>query len=322
MKTAALVLAAAVGAQAASHAYPATFPFADNSASWPELPAVTASTPSMDDKAHTEDDNGGYVYYYDVEKTITDADFEEIGRFENIEQKGEGFAWCPHGHCEYLLKFTYGAPPVIPWATWNCTAKGTVFGAADFTGIVNGETVCAAGECCKQYIGKPAYAVEWDTQHKTVNELASGGDCVEAMPEELYCSQVIGHGQTNCKELVVSVTERLWMYHCWDMAYYYWISCTTMQIAGLDLGMVIEPAGYLSGLSASQNVALGSILLAPDKVCYPVSYYVPAEEPASEASDASADGSSTAESSSTEEEESSSSAVVVLASIAAAALML
>jgi len=266
-------------------AYPSTYPVEKGDAI-PDLPDIL---PSLTFDA---DDSGGYVYKYDIIFDMMDSDFEAGGtqaRGDAEESKGAGFAWCPNGHCQHLLVAGYGAPSSLDWQTWNCTGDGsgnaeglwnTFFSDADYTGIANGDTICAPGDCCTQYVGHVKFSSDQMEWHSWFDNLLSSNGC-GTPHEEFYCSSVTGHAQTNCHEVVPNQDDRLWMYHCYDLAFLFISECPVIAATGYNTGMVAEPAGYMDQLSMSQNIIIGSVMFAPDRVCMPYSYYYPSSSSSS-----------------------------------------
>merc|ERR1712086_578396 len=102
--------------------------------------------------------------------------------------------------------------------------------------------------------------------------------------EEVYCSSVLGHAQVNCIEVVQNTDDRLWMYHCYDLTFLFISECPVIAATGYNTGMIAEPAGYMDQLSMSQNILIGSVMFAPDRVCMPYSYYYPSSSSSSSSS--------------------------------------
>merc|ERR1711865_274297 len=143
-------------------------------------------------------------------------------------------------------------------------------------GTANGNTLCAVGDCCTQYIGKVKYSTDQLDWHSWLDNFLASNGC-GTPHEEFYCSQVLGHAQTNCIELVENTDDRLWMYHCYDLGLLFMQDCPVLAATGNDRpqGLIAEPQGYMDQLSPSQNILVGAIMYAPDRVCMPYSYYYP-----------------------------------------------
>jgi len=244
-------------------AYPTSYPFENESF----VPAdVVPGTPdfSFDDAT----DPGGYTYRgsWKMEVfggAITDDDMPYVSHH--------------NGFTMWLMVKVYGAPPVLPDSNWNCTLKGTVYAEADFTGVVDGNTICNVGACCTGLIGKPKYGDDQMTWHAWANDRSASGMCGPLETEDLYCVVVGGHFHANCISYNTAADQRLWVVPCYDNIVRYWLTCAVYKQSyafTYSDGMQDTPT-YTDGLSLDQLMGFDGCFTYHDKICNPYSYFFP-----------------------------------------------
>lgn len=236
--------------------YPATFPFVtDHGQDY--IPTIPQSTPSL---SFDDADPGGYLYHYLYIRIWTDDDMP--------------FCATQSGAMQYIL-VNYGvAGGWLPIDTWNCSAKNLKFTTADFTGIINGEVICAPGECCQTMIGDWKYSDDQMNWHTTMTNTISTASC-GGLPEAVYCGLVDGHYRTNCMDRNLSPGTRSVIMACPDAHYFYWTSCPVLLTTGLYLGLDAEPPLYDSRLTVEGVIMIEVLVNNCDYVCHQHTYYFP-----------------------------------------------
>lgn len=248
----------------ASAAYPTTYPF-ENEAYVPEN--LPASTPSL---TYDDTDVGGYFFTYHYNGDLHQGTAEMP------------YAFTANGCWAYGFVKNFGAPPVLSVSTWNCSLKGIFFGDDDFTGLVNGDKVCDVGSCCSEYVGKVKYSDDQMDWHTWLNDKSAAGLCGD-VPEAEYCIYVAGNFNVNCFEYILSVTERLVTFPCHDNANLFWLSCQVFKSMGWNI-YYVEPPIYEDLMTVEQSFTSQAMVLQPDRVCHPYSYYNPASSASSASS--------------------------------------
>lgn len=251
-----VVVAFFCGAEAA---YPTTFPFENEKL---QVAVPLASTPSY---KFDEDDPGGYFYTHVIEKVLDEADIEA------------GYCTSSSG----ALMFAYASfnyPPVLNKIIYNCTrGENEKIMDKQFLGQVGTDKICEVNNCCKDLIGLPGTSLVSEPKvqtYSTWSEIKSSGSCPEAMSEEMYCT-IFSYGLSKtCMEQWVSVTDRLFVFPCYDTFVNYIQSCKLYKLTGYYLPMY-EPEDYWSKQSGEQNTAVTGLWDMGDKVCRPYSYFYP-----------------------------------------------
>jgi hypothetical protein len=251
----ALVAASIVAAVRA--AYPTTFPFENESYVPPEIPQ---STPGETYDPAT--DVGGYLFF---------GPYMLVGFDNNLTQDDFPYVCHDNGFSRYILAVSYGAPPVLPKQTWNCSVE--IFGDEDFTGQINSQSICAVGNCCKQYIGLPKYSTDQMEWHSYTENRLSSAMCSD-IDEEIYCLSVGGHFEVNCYQYYPSVDERLVMLPCYDFWLRYYLECKVFKSAYTWM-LVSEPPSYVDLITTEQAISIDVLTLLQDRLCHPYSYYYP-----------------------------------------------
>lgn len=285
-------------------AYPATYPF-ENEAFVPVGPP--AATPSL---SYDDEDEGGYIYYYYARASfdLTDEDFQSPTMFGEETDA----AWSPTqtGAVRYLLVVQFSAPADLSADVWNCTGKNIVLAASDFTGKVNGQTVCAVGECCKGVYGMPKFGEDQLTWSSWLNDRAAAAMCGD-IEEEMYCVAVGGDFQTNCFDYYLSPDSRLSTFICPDSYLMYYLTCPVFKQAYSTVYVQFESPVYLNRCTPEEQISSDAHYFTGDRVCHPYSYYHPSTESTSGADSSSGSDSTSTGSSS----DSGSSAVSVFFSL-------
>jgi len=285
-----------LGLAVVSAAYPTTYPF-ENEAYVP--PEMISGTPNF---TYDNTDTGGYVYY----------GMYKMKAFDGL-LTDDDFPYFPHanGYAYYCLVIVYGAPPALPISVWNCSSL--TFADSDFTGSINGQSVCNVGECCKHIIGKPKFGDDQMDWHTWLEDRAAAAMCDDIVETE-YCILTGGHYQTNCLQYYLAPTDRLVMLPCFDHHMLYWLSCSVFK-QSYTVMLLHEPASYTDGLSNEDSIVSDVATSLGDHVCNPYSYYYPSStssnsSPSSESASVSAS------------DDSSSSGTTALASASMVVLFL
>lgn len=251
MKTLQLLCLAVTGVCAA---YPSTYPF-ENESYVP--PAMLASEPS---ETYDDTDTGGYIYTYAHTKTLTEDDLP--------------YAPIGAGMGKFMLVVAYGAPPELPASSWNCTAKELLpLSDADFTGVINSQTVCAVGSCCEEFFGLPRFSENQMEWHSMVADRATGALC-EDIQTEVYCTFVLAASTVNCVEYFPGVTERPVVVVCADNYALYYFTCP-IYLQQYNAIWVMEPPLYVDQLTQELFILSEAFALGMDRICHPYSYYHP-----------------------------------------------
>jgi len=246
-------------------AYPTSYPFENENI---EVADILVETPSFTFEDAT--DPGGYCYYGVWALTLLGGDLTE-----------DNFPMCWHntGSIMWVMVKIYGAPPLMPQDTWNCTRNELVFADQDFTGEVDGSKYCDQGECCSHLIGKPKYGDDQMAWHSWANDRSSSGLCQPLGTEVMYCLSVGGHYHLNCLGYLIGPNERLVDHPCFDSFIRYWRDCAVFRQAyapNYSMGLQ-EPVSYMDRMSVDEMMTWDGSMLYPDRVCHPYSYYFPSE---------------------------------------------
>jgi hypothetical protein len=298
MKVAAALAAALISARYCAAAYPAEYPF-DNESVVP--PAPLEATPSW---TFDTSDNGGYIYTYGYAFATTSDETED------------GFCYGKNGFWSHYFVVHSGGTPLTSDAEFNCTAKNFVIGDFSHYGIINDNKICEEGECCKDWYGTLSY---WPSDspympyYEEVSKSEADGGCDEPFGEQVYCVFMNNGQQWGCNEQYVTSTERSVTNPCADSFYNHYMGCALYKISGFLWRPKIEPEEYVAALSPAETNALNAFYFVPDRVCHPYSYYYPETAKSSSASDSSMDSESASESAS---ESESSGTHVAIASLA------
>merc|ERR1711865_283994 len=156
----------------------------------------------------------------------------------------------------------------------NCTEKDLFWAAADYTGTINGQSICSVGDCCAHLIGKyksSEDSMDWTT---TISDKSAAGLCGD-MTEENYCIFIGGDFHHNCMEYILSPTERLAIHTCFDGFILYYLSCPVFK-QSYTVRYLCEPPLYFDQLTAETVLVFESVINHVDKICHPHSYYNPA----------------------------------------------
>lgn len=295
----------------AAAAYPSTYPFENES-------FVPVDTPPGSNGADVEPnltydpdtDTGGYIYYYYARAAfdLTEADWE------SPTVLGEDWSgpWNPSGSgaIRYMLVNQFGASADLPGSVWNCTAAGTVFSDADYTGVINGQTICAANDCCAGLIGLPKFSTDQLNWHDLMTDRLSAAMCGE-LEEELYCIIVGGDFQTNCFDYYLSPSDRLYTFICNDSYSQFYLNCPVFQQAYVPVYVKSEPPSYYSSISMEEMISSDAQFYCGDRVCHPYSYYHPGSAGGGGGDSSATSGSSSATDASASASEASSASLVV-----------
>lgn len=250
-------------------AYPTTFPF-ENEAYTPV--AVPTETPTF---TYDASETGGYVYFGAYTLQANAADKEVSLAVKGTLSDGD-FPYEPHRNrfCEFLLVDTYGTPPILPDSLWNCSSKEIYYTPADYVGTVNGQSVCAPGECCDFLMGHPKFGEDQLEWQPWLDERAASALC-EDIDEVTYCIMIGGHFQINCFEYWISVTERLaGVLPCYDTWILYLLTCPIYK-QSYTFMLVWEPTSYVETLSAEEFITVDCVAFLQDRICKPYSYFYP-----------------------------------------------
>jgi len=254
--------------------YPTTYPF-ENERMTPTI--LPASTPSQ---TYDENDVGGYFYTFHMMGTT------------HYDDSYYPYAFTSNGCWSFGFVTIYASPPVFPEASWNCTLINMQFTTADFTGMAGKQKVCNPGECCLDVMGLPKFSTDQMDWHDWLNDRTSAGMCDDIL-EAQYCIYTNGNMQVNCVEYVPSQTERLVMFPCHDVAYWWWMTCPVFMTTGIDIFSHVEPELYRSVCTLDQSIRIQTLSLQPDRVCHTESYYTPNAAEKSSPNAVSVDDSST-----------------------------
>jgi len=245
--------------------YPSTYPF-ENEAFVP-VP-IPDGTPSdvLDEKDpvnYTVDDVGGYVPYYAINLGLYDG---------TITEEDLPYSLAMNGFIRWCLVNVYGAPPVLPKTTWNCTARGhPALASSDYTGQIGGNTVCEPGECCEYLMGKVKGTDDQLDWHQWLDDRSSAALC-GAVPEEAYCTMVGGDFHMQCLEYYPSPVERLAVFPCYDTYVLYYLSCSVFKQA-YTVVTEKEPDTYKNSLTNEELLTHDSFSFLQDRICHPHSYF-------------------------------------------------
>lgn len=296
--------------------YPTDWSFLENEAYTP--PALPSAEPSQ---TFDDSDPGGYLYKHRYALDLNELNMLEMaldGTMVDDRTQFLPFAPAGTGMFQYLLIVNWDIPPVIGYENWNCTHQGLYFQQSDYTGLVDGKTVCDAGACCGEYIDNVKFDDDQMNWHTYLDNLVSSGLC-EDMFESMYCAVVDGHTETNCQEGYSSPGDRNYLKPCLDVHMMYWLACPVYKNVPLYMGFDMEPPLYDEILNLEEGVLVEVAVIRNDRVCHTYSYYNPAStNTGGSDTAASSPSSSTASESAVEDSESSASVAysLVLAAVA------
>lgn len=246
--------------------YPSSFPFESDSS----LPPLTRASPSYQ---FSESDPGGYVSQIFLSTSTLD-------RYSAPPFKLFNFGYLDYfmyGKNQKILSDRQGFTPA--GSKWlNCTGKNKI-DETYYPGIMGNTNIqCAGDKCCVEYFGhwcqNPAASViEYDGTIDQMNEL---GGCVEPWSEAMYCS-----GTTNlfmCTNNVLTRSERIKVGPCIDLFIKYYAKCPLYMVAG-NWYTPLETKLYERNGTPLDSLYIMAVclLFVADRVCFPSSYYSPAD---------------------------------------------
>lgn len=262
--------------------YPATYPFQNEAFVPDDLPAG-----NPDYSYDPASDPGGYYHLGEqCDHNICDAVDVDNNRY-----------YTPFEKChtiEYRYVNTWSLPPILETQTWNCTAKGTTYSAADYFGVIDGNTICAAGQCCSHTYGHVCFSGEEATNlHEQYNSLSAIGMC-EPMTDAVYCWAAT-HEPVDCFENNFQPGLYVFPVSCKDNTILWLMTCNVYKSTGLLESFELRDSPtYLNSLTVSQQFTLQHMFPEHRMFnCLPYSYYFPETAATSDTADSSSDASST-----------------------------
>jgi len=256
--------------------YPATYPF-ENEAFVPE--DLPASTPDF--SYDPASDPGGYYYLGETcDHNTCDAVDTANNRY-----------YTPFEKCrtiEYRFVNTWNIPPLLETQTWNCSSKGTTYSAALYFGVIDGNTICSAGECCSNTYGHVCYSDQEATAlHELYSGISSVGMC-DAMTEAVYCWATV-HEPVDCFENNFQPGLYAFPVPCKDNTILWLLTCNVYKSTGLVESFELRDSPtYLNTLTISQQYTFQHMW--PEhrmRNCLPHSYYFPDTATAADSADSS-----------------------------------
>jgi len=266
----ALTISLAVGLFSgfASAAYPATFPFENEST---EIVGPLAATPS---DSYDEDDSGGYIYTY----------------FYALTEVSTTDCFVNNGANRYRFKVQWGIPPIMPTSQFNCTAKGPIFDEDTFdSDEFAGQKMCDDGpkSCCPQFRGEKKYRANTDAHMENDILMLEGfqetGLCTETFHVGSFCSLFNDNAIFWCNEQILGDLERtIENTVCFDSWTHWLLDNCPVFSAAFPVLEGLEPDHYMQSMSNAENIGWLGIHWLSDKVCLPYSYFFPETAKATE----------------------------------------
>lgn len=148
--------------------------------------------------------------------------------------------------------------------------------------MVDGTSVCKAGECCKHldgiFVANGGRTLDYLDR---MPAMKSAGGCSSFPPEEAWCNEA-AHG-TVCIEWFPKGKNnaRINVVSCFDVYWRYLMSCPVFKasrtaiVESSTVMQTWEMQSYVEKQSAAQALALFTGVSNPDRVCHPYSYYHP-----------------------------------------------
>jgi len=239
--------------------YPSTYPWDNESFTPPSLPA------GEPDFTYGKDDPGGYAVM------AMNCDLNDPKFFD--DWLGDAYDFCGHG--QHWLKVSYQITQLAP-ANFNCSYTAP-YTSSWWSGVINGKTVCNAGECCSALIGQPTYAdmsADIDARIQTLADLSATGLC-DTISEPAMCHLANGNGFL-CIQQYVTAGDRLYILSCMDSVVIWYTTCTTYMLSGLGEVIALDDTElYRACLTPIQSFMIYAVGYNFDRVCHPYSYYYP-----------------------------------------------